>query len=101
MYQYVGGFDEALNRQITTEIFSNGAFTPGPDLPEPLTSYCMARLNETHISVTGGWGDNSSAVLSAYLFDLGAETWTRLGETIYEHYWHSCGTVDVGDGKLS
>ena len=93
-----GGFDEDLNRQITTEIFSDGSFFPGPDLPKPLTSHCMAWLNATHISMVGGWGDNGSAVASAYLFNKETEEWTRLGDTIYQHHYHGCGTVDVGDG---
>ena len=94
-----GGLDEDIERIRTTEIFAGGAFSPGPDLPEPLTSHCMFWLNETHIAVTGGWGDNSSAVLSAYLFNINNEEWTKLGDTILRHYRHGCGMVDIGDGE--
>ena len=84
-----------------TEIFSEGSFHPGPSLPEPLSSHCLMRIDETHIALTGGWGENGSAIRLAYIFDTETNQWTRMeGEMLFEHYRHGCGTVDVGDGKL-
>lgn len=92
-----GGLED--DQTTMTEIFSEGAFSPGPLLPEPLSSHCLMRLDETHIALTGGWGENSSAIRLSYLFDMETEEWNRFDrETNYEHFRHGCGVVDVGDG---
>ena len=49
----------------TSEIYVEGAFVEGPELPEPTYSHCMIRLNETHSLLTGGWNTVSNTLFFA------------------------------------
>ena len=56
-----------------TEIYENGIFRFGPDLPKALKEHCMVNLNRTHVFVGGGFGSRS-----AYLYEFDADVWTDL-----------------------
>ena len=52
-----------------SEIFVNGAFTAGPELPVSVSDHCMIYINETHSMFTGGGGGgtNVSDVCKEYV----------------------------------
>lgn len=51
---FSGGYVSEGNATKTTEIFENGRFRDGPDLPLGLADHCMIRVNVTHSILTGG-----------------------------------------------
>ena len=53
MYVQLGGYNGS-RLLSSTEVFANGAFTPGASLPVPMSGHCMIKINETHSIVTGG-----------------------------------------------
>ena len=53
MLLFIGGY--AGGSLKTSEILSNGTFSPGPALPMAVEQHCMIRLNETHSMLTGGF----------------------------------------------
>ena len=38
----------------SSEIYEDGEFKAGPEMPVTVYSHCMVRLNETHSLLTGG-----------------------------------------------
>ena len=41
----------------SSEIFENGTFNEGPDIPEAIIKHYMVKINTTHSMVTGGHGN--------------------------------------------
>lgn len=51
----------------STELFEDGNFTPGPDLPEPMNRFSAAMFNDTHLFV-GRYCEIYAAMLLSYTF---------------------------------
>lgn len=51
---FAGGYG-VHERWNSTEIFENGAFKTGPELPQAIQDHCMISLNTTHSMLTGGF----------------------------------------------
>ena len=51
----------------SSEIFENGNFNEGPDIPEENYRHCMVKINSTHVVLTGGVSYNGLVVSSQIL----------------------------------
>ena len=47
----IGGVLGDSQPTFTSEIFKDGVFRPGPDLPEPMSEGCAVTINSTHIFI--------------------------------------------------
>lgn len=56
-----GGYD-GTNILGSTEIFKDGQFHSGPDLPIPITKHCVVRFSTNQWLITGGDDGNVSSV---------------------------------------
>ena len=78
----------------TTEIFKNGHFTFGQDLPHPTFSHCMAKINSTHIVTTGGKNTAINVLNKIHIINLNSNTnWTELPNMYSIRFGHSCGVA--------
>ena len=55
-YNLISGGYDGNNYLSTSEIFEDGSFKAGPDLPVSVARHCMVMVNETHTVLTGGYG---------------------------------------------
>lgn len=68
-----GGIDDLGNILSTTEVWTDGAFGPGPDLTFPSYGHCQVTLNGTHIFIGGKYETDA-----AYLLNWAEDEWRRL-----------------------
>ena len=47
----LGGDDSSQYPMITTEIYQNGAFRDGPDMPESASVFCGVQVNASHLFI--------------------------------------------------
>ena len=85
--KYTGGAPVLLD---SSEILRNHEFTQGPMLPIPLSGHCSVRLNEGHIFITGGYGDQSH-LMDALIFDIKELSWEYLPMMKHGRFGHACG----------
>ena len=90
----MGGWDGQPTYYLTdTQLFKNGIFTQGPELPEQIYGGSAVMLNETHLFVAAA--DNHEIVMSSknYLLDVNTEQWTEIANrTLPPSAHHSSGT---------
>ena len=51
----------------TSEVYKDGSFREGPELPYEVGLHCMIAINETHAMMTGGQGSNITGVSQKYI----------------------------------
>ena len=78
----LGGTNMAGDVQQTTDMFSNGKWYPGPDLPNNAgwKKQCVHKISNTEIIVAGGLDSGGSATKAAFIYDLMDEAWTRMDD---------------------
>ena len=54
----------------STELYEEGTFKPGPELPEAVYGHCMIRINQSHSILTGGRGGGSTVCMYRYILRL-------------------------------
>ena len=87
----------------STEIWDGRSFTPGPELPVPMSSHCQVTINSTHIFVADIWN-----TLNVYLLNWETKEWEHLPVLTRRYNVGTCGVymsedngmeiVIVGDG---
>ena len=76
-------------------------------LPEPMSSHCLIKINETHVLATGGENLNRSTeevtvntLSSTFLFDFNTHEWSSGPTLLQPRSGHACGSFDFGDSTL-
>ena len=77
----------------------------GPDLPRPLSSHCLARMDQKSILVTGGTDGPFNALRNSWIFDISSEEWTNGPSMNQARRSHGCTTLPsslivVGGGRV-
>ena len=86
-----GGKTPFQDEDSGTNIYENGEWSQGPNLPEPLLDHCMAKVDENTIILSGGETAYSYSE-KVYLFDIDSETWTEIARMPHgQRFGHSCG----------
>lgn len=123
----LGGQDNDGRPRTSTEIFKDGAFISGPELPEPMSHFCTARLNSTHLFVGNYFIQAFCVVLvyshllfyalvsgmtfdialnmtinsnKSYLLNLKPKTWYELPNLDTETYHDACGIIKDDNGRM-
>ncbi len=66
-----GGIDDHADTLMDTQIFKDGQFFPGPNLPIPMQYHCAVMLNDKHLFV----GTNSDR---NFILDIDTDEWTEV-----------------------
>ncbi|TRY69028.1 hypothetical protein TCAL_01410 [Tigriopus californicus] len=88
-----GGQGEA-GTTASTEIFENGTFGPGPDMPVPKEDHCIVQLDETR-TLVGGGGPISTSV---FIYDWSTQEWEVKSPLRLGRRGLSCGKFETSDG---
>lgn len=80
---------EPLN--ANTWFYQNGQLTPGGNLPYATKFHCLAKINGTHILMTGGVNGFNFELRHAHLLDTVSGVWTVLPQMLVPRGGHSCG----------
>jgi len=86
-----GGYDgdQVLD---TTEIWSNNQCRPHVRLPERLSGQCLTTLNQTHVLLTGGYGElGSSSAVYIYSDKTG---FYRIEDMNTPRKYHGCSVIN-------
>jgi len=89
-----GGFDGG-ERISSTEIFSNGRWTTGGNLPRPLQGLKGANVNQNLFAI-GGQDDEYEKRNEVLQFDVESRTWTQIGTLGQTHYMHAIAEANLG-----
>ena len=67
-------------RLSSSEVYSpeEDTFVPGHKLPMPVSSHCIANINDSHAILAGGYSDRSLIEARVYLLNKEEGTWTQL-----------------------
>ncbi len=79
---------------ITTEFYSAGTFTRGPDLPLPFNDHCLVEFEPGRVFISGS--SYAAVRNAAIIYDLNTETFERLADMVYQRYNHGCGAINTG-----
>ena len=97
----IGGTGDTFS-QNTTEVYKNGAWQLGPNIPDLIDFWhskpCVANINDTHTFVAGGnaHGDR----LTAWIYNWLDESWYIQEFVPYNYGISSCVPVQKGTSKL-
>ena len=80
----------------TTEFVTLDESIVGPNLPEPISDHCLARINSTVIALIGG--DTGTYSAKTYFFDERSQDWTSGPNMIEARYLHGCSVI-TNNGK--
>ena len=84
----VGGTDPSYDPLSDSQLFKDGQFFPGPNLPMPMDGRAAVMLDERRLFVTGGMYTKKN-----FLLDIETDEWTEIAERIYEESsGGNCGT---------
>ncbi len=97
-----GGKGKESNILSSTEIVTlSGKVFPGPDLPLPLTSHCLANWNKTHGFMAGGETGHvtftSMPTSKTFLLDYNTMTWTDGPDLLFPRKMHTCTPIPKWD----
>lgn len=87
-----GGKDDNNNLLRSVEVLqSDGTFTSGPDLPEPIAQHCIEGVDDNRVFVSGGdvVGDNVGNK-KAYMYSFVSQTWDSLPPMLEDRFGHTC-----------
>ncbi len=73
----------------STEKYTAGSFSAGPQLPAPLRQHCLAYFESNSVIMTGGYGSNK-----AYVYDFNTQMYTNLPHMDRIRFGHSCYRVE-------
>ena len=83
-----GGYDD-YNYLNSTEILdvtvSPASVVQGPELPMPMSSHCIAKLNDSTVFFM--------AERKTFFYDLSANVWTSGPDMAHERYGFGCGNI--------
>ncbi len=84
----MGGYDRNHDTLSDTQLFNDGKFIPGPQLPTPIFFGCAVMLDEERLFVSGGSGTERN-----FFLDINTNQWAELAQRSYLA-WEgaSCGT---------
>ena len=79
----------------TTEIFQNGVWKRGPELPERFLFACATQMNSTHTMITGGYPCGNCVYILNW--SLQNPQWIEMPRMKQGRYGHSCITLPNGE----
>ena len=85
--EYTGRTPVLLN---SSEILQSNEFIQGPTLPIPLSGHCSVKLDEGHIFIAGGYGDQSH-LKDSFILIIKELSWEHLPMMKYGRFGHACG----------
>ena len=68
-------------------------------MPYPSHAHCVAKVNATHIALTGGY-PLSSNLNKFYLYNIETGKWTRMPNNINQRVYHACGLIQSKEGGV-
>ena len=79
-WMIMGGASDFGDNLDSTLIFRNGAFEPGPPLPEPMILFSGAMVNDTHLLIVA----SDYGLGRTYMLDLTTMTYTIMAKQILD-----------------
>ena len=76
----------------STELFKDGEWSAGTDLPVAVQGHCMVQLNNTHVLYSGGWEEGGNVSRSSYIYSKD-QGWRSVGNMGTGRAWHGCSVV--------
>ena len=74
----------------TSEILRDLEFIQGPNLPISLSGHCSIQIDDNHIFIAGGYGDESH-LMNSFILNITHFTWNYLPLMKYGRFGHTCG----------
>jgi len=84
-----GGYAAGATYFSSTEIFSEGSWYPGVNLPDKVWLHCMVSINGTHIFMSGGMNHRGHHIGDTYIYTHSAGFVKQL-DMSYPRYSHAC-----------
>jgi len=83
-----GGYTGSARTSSTEYIFGNGTIKAGANLPVPLQTHCVVRLDNDTAMVIGGV--SALPYTTTYFFDIASETYSHGPDLLNNRYYHNC-----------
>ena len=80
-----GGADESNHYLTSTEVFKDGSWTPGPQLPNLFYKHCQVEIGGLVIIIGGGQDGGSGKT-----FVLEENVWSEVGSLTQARQYHAC-----------
>ncbi|TRY69011.1 hypothetical protein TCAL_12017 [Tigriopus californicus] len=90
-----GGFN-GESKLNSTEVFKNGQFSPGPQLPEAAYDHCIVATQNGNAILTGGDTENAFASNRTWKHDWTTGEWSPLPDLAIARTAHACGLTPEG-----
>ncbi len=88
-----GGFGSSLDNSLdSTEVYHNGTFSYGPNLPSARYIHCQVTLNTSHIAILGGY-NGTDLFYDFHLLDWDSHSWIEMPEMPIDMFIDPCGLI--------
>lgn len=90
-----GGFNGEIKLN-SSEVFKDGSFETGPQLPEAVYDHCLVATLDGKGILTGGDTENAFASNKTWLYDWATNEWNLLPDLTIARAAHACGLTPEG-----
>ena len=92
---WLTGGRTGITYKSKTYILEGSQVSDGPDLPYATGFHCVAKVNETHSFMSGGYNANGSNANErwAFLYDWVSGQWTLAGTMVRRKHGHACAVL--------